>query len=177
MPTPKRARRRKAKPPRSPYEGYESAEERLMARIETCDAAKTLIIHSVKDGYMPTPPYSPSWNKGGGRKPQPLYLEDLACGLWAVECVGDKGITYGQLDRCFKDCRGVGSHNNKASAILATLVDLNLIAKVGNYSVGRRGNVYAVWHERQPKPQPTPRPTRADKPNVIKPLIEDGEPW
>ena len=167
MSTPKRACRRKAKEPRSPYEGYESAEERLLARIETCSTA-----YSINVGVWP------SWNKGGkGRKPQLLSDEDLACGLWAVECVGEKGISYGQLDRCFKDCRGVGCHNNKASAIFSTLLAMNLIAKVGNYSVGRRGNIYAVWLDGQPQPQPTPMPTRADTPNIVKPLLDDGEPW
>ena len=165
MPTPKRARRRKANPPRSPYEGYESAEERLLARIETSEVA-----YSKNGGAWP------SWNKGGkGRKPQPLSDEDLACGLWAVECVGDKGISYGQLDRCFRDCRGVGCHNNKASAIFATLLAMNIIAKVGNYSVGRRGNIYAVWLDGQP--QPNPKPPQADTPNTVKPLLDDGEPW
>lgn len=167
MSTPKRARRRKAKEPRSPYEGYESAEERLLARIEPCSPA-----YSINVGNWP------SWNKGGkGRKPQPLSDADLACGLWAVECVGEKGITYGQLDKCFKDCHGVGCHNNKASAIFATLLAMNLIAKVGNYSVGRRGNIYVVWHEGQPKPQPKPQPTRAPESVKEKPLDFDESPW
>ena len=160
MPTPKRARRRKAKPPCSAYEGYESAEERLLARIVNAPFARR------------------SWNKGGkGRKPQRLSDEDLACGLWAVECVGEKGISYGQLDRCFKDSRGVGCHLNKASAIFSTLLAMNLIAKVGNYSVGRRGNIYAVWHEGQPKPQPNPQPTRALESVKEKPLDFDESPW
>lgn len=188
MATPKRARRRKdLETDATPYEGFAEHEDRLTARIET---AATIRLLSNQSRYAPEGTYL-NWSKGGnGRKPQPLYVEDLAVGLWAVECVGSKGISYGQLARCFKVCRGVGCHYNKASAIFATLQSWGLIVKVGNYSSDVRGNVYAVVPEsvellgiRYDPPRPTPvikqskHQSRTDAPPPQPSAPADDDPW
>lgn len=51
------------------------------------------------------------------------------------------------MDFCWRACRGVGCHRAKASAVLAALLGLGLVVKVGNYSAGRRGNRYKVVGE------------------------------
>lgn len=170
MPTPKRARR-DAATDATPYEGFADHEDRLSQRVY--DA-------------WPLGAEYPTWSKGGkGRKPQPLHVEDLAVGLWAIHCVGSKGISYGQLDCCFRVCRGVGCHNNKAAAIFALLQTWGLIIKVGNYSAGARGNVYEVVPEptefmgiRHEPPPPTPRPRAKSEPAApTLPPPDDSDPW
>jgi hypothetical protein len=85
------------------------------------------------------------WCKGGkDNKVRKLSVDDLAVGYWAVMCTEGKGTSYGQLRRAFKECIGVGCHKAKAAAIFAALISFGLIVKEGNYSVGRKGNVYRV---------------------------------
>jgi hypothetical protein len=69
-------------------------------------------------------------------------LRQSPIGLFAVERVGAKGLTYGQLDRCFRTATGKSCHRAKASAILDALQTLDLIKRTGNYSTGSNGNKY-----------------------------------
>ena len=88
-----------------------------------------------------------TWAKGKADRERHLSVEDLAVGLWAIKCTNKKGLNYGQLDYAFKTCLGKGCHRTKAAAVLAALVKLRLIEKIGNYSTGRRGNVYGTVRE------------------------------
>lgn len=152
----------------TPYVGYLDYEPRISDRVV---------------GAMQTRGIDwPTWSKGGkGRKPQRLRVDDLSVGLWAVECVGSKGISYGQLNRCFLECREVGCHNNKAAAIFTTLMALGLIAKIGNYSANRRGNVYRVLRDGETPPPPPPPRTATAPPSSnaaeTPPPASDDDPW
>ena len=84
------------------------------------------------------------WRKGKTDRERTLTIQDLALGLWSVECTSDEGLNYGQLDFAFRSCIGVGCHRSKAAAVLSALQSLGLIHKTGNYSAGGRGNVYRV---------------------------------
>jgi hypothetical protein len=83
-----------------------------------------------------------TWRKSVKERVRKLSIIDLAVGLWAVWCNNGDGLNYGQLGAAFRACVGVGCHRAKAAAILARLMELRLIEKIGNYSVGGRGNVY-----------------------------------
>lgn len=94
----------------------------------------------------------PTWSKGKHDRQRPLTADDLSIGMFAVQRVGERGLSYAQLDRCFRVCRGVGCHRAKAAAILAALMSLGLIQKIGNYSTAGagfvgRGNCYRVTTE------------------------------
>jgi hypothetical protein len=84
-----------------------------------------------------------SYQKDKGRASQRLTVDDLAVGLFAVACVGRKGIAYGQLQRAFK-VAGLGWSRPKAPAIFRALLALGLVERTGNYSTGSKGNQYKV---------------------------------
>jgi hypothetical protein len=115
----------------TPYEGWADVSE-----------GQCLLVREKLAGADPGP-----WTKGGKDRIRALTVADLAVGLWAVECRDGMGMNYGQVAAAFKRCLGVGCHRAKAAAVLARLVALGLIVKVGNYSVGGRGNVYRVCRE------------------------------
>ncbi len=76
--------------------------------------------------------------KGVWRK---ITLFDLTCSYYAVQKVGEKGLSLDRLGQCFKMC-GIGWHRKKGSDCLVLLIWCRLIQKVGNYSVGKVGNKY-----------------------------------
>jgi hypothetical protein len=88
------------------------------------------------------------WVKGKSDRDRTMTITDLAIGYWAVSANERKGLSYGQLDCCFRVCCGRGCHRAKASAVLAVLQTLDLIRKVGNYRAGVRGNIYEPVPER-----------------------------
>ena len=54
------------------------------------------------------------------------------------------GLTYGQLGQAFKGLTAVGCHRAKAARLFSVLLNLGLVAKVGNHIRGYRGNVYRI---------------------------------
>jgi hypothetical protein len=116
----------------TPYEGWDDERPRLRDRIIRATTAMG------DAGALAT------WSKGKLDRARALSADDLAVALFAVERVGAKGLNYGQLDLAFRRCVGVGCHRSKATAVLAELVRLGLARRIGNYSVGARGNQYAT---------------------------------
>jgi hypothetical protein len=93
-----------------------------------------------------------------------LSIVDLAATLFAVERVGWKGLSIGQILKCYERC-GVGKSRAKAASALAALVELGLIKKTAFYSSGKHGNVYELGRQARPllrKYPPTPKPTADD---------------
>lgn len=157
MSTPKRVR--SSDDAADPLEGYAEAADALREAVASA---------------WPMGAEQPKWDKGRG--PQPLSVDDLAIGLWAVRCIGvsRNGLSYARLATCFRYCAGVGCHSNKAAAILRTLQEWKLIARIGNYSVGRRGNQYKAVAEGEPMPEP---PQRIESPTVEPPPDDMADPW
>ncbi len=118
----------------TPYEGF----------ADIAVVNRSLVQSAMKRASMTT---MPTWVKDKNRSPSPLTLDDLAVAYFAVERVGQYGITYGQLDRCFRTTTNRSCHRAKVTAVLAALVSLGMIVKVGNYSVGRKGNQYKIVRE------------------------------
>ena len=110
----------------------------------------------------------PTWRKDASRNPQPVTSRDLAIGYWAVICKSEnkknRGLNYGELNLCFEVCDGRTCHRAKAAALLAALVDLDLIRKVKNHSTANgRGAVYERLREgetNRDRPRRLPAQTR-----------------
>jgi len=146
----KRKRKRKAPDP-TPYHQWP----------ENAEAYHFLVSQKVGENL-------PTWTCRTGQTPISITLDDLAVGLWAVECTSGKGTSYGQIRCCFKVCLDKGCHDAKATAILTKLLAAGLIQKVGNYSSGRHGNVYELVRSgQQAQPfQPKPKPAPAVPPSL-----------
>lgn len=90
----------------------------------------------------------PAWSKDRRHTPQPLDPRDLAAAYWVVCCNAaseerHRGLSYARFADHFKECRpGSYCHRTQVAALLAALVELELIRKAGNYSARGRGNVY-----------------------------------
>lgn len=96
----------------------------------------------------------PTWQKDAQRNPQPLTARDLAIAFWAVKCKSDntknRGLNYGELSKCFEVCDVRKCHRAKAAALLRTLIELDLIRQVKNYSTASgQGSVYEELPEGQ----------------------------
>jgi len=92
-------------------------------------------------------PILPTWSSSRLGKPKTLSADDLAVGLWAIQCTEGKGTSYGQMRCCFRVCLDQNCHDAKAKAIFTELQRRRLIARTGNYCPGKRGNVYVVVHD------------------------------
>lgn len=159
----------------NPWEGWN--DESVASYADEIRAAAAKHGHhklkSRRDWYYE---HSPVWNKGD--RDRPLNIEDFAVTLFAVEMVGESkhGLSYNRLSECFKHCLGSACHNNKTAALIRYLLDWELIAKVGNYSSGRRGNKYARVVKGQPPP-PLVEPSYNDAPKVDPPADDMDDPW
>ncbi len=149
-----------------PYMGWADEIDRLRGDCST--------------GAVSTPPTWSKGSKGKGRPAMPptaITTTDLACILWAVECVGKSGLSLGQIDKCFRESMGVGCHRAKAIAGLRWLESNHLICITGNYSKGRHGNKYRRLLEgEQPPMRPKPLP-RSVEPKQLKPIDPLDNPW
>jgi hypothetical protein len=89
------------------------------------------------------------WYRHDARRQQePITDEDLALALYAVIRVGRRGISYGQMQSCFKRW-GISCHRAKAGRLFALLREWGMIVKTG----GHRSGVHGTKYER-PKPPP-----------------------
>jgi hypothetical protein len=70
-----------------------------------------------------------------------LSVDDLAVVLFAVDRVGKKGLSHGQLRLAFRQC-GQGWCGAKVKPCFDALLAMGLIVHVGNYSAGSHGNKY-----------------------------------
>lgn len=131
----------------------------------------------------------PTWRctRRGKERVTALTIDDLAIAYWAVECVGEKGLSYGQLDCCYKVCDGHGRSNSAKCAALAALQALGLIFKTRNYHPGKHGNVYVIVTDQNRAYLRAPTPLR-QRPEYLKkleeqrsappqPLPENDNPW
>jgi hypothetical protein len=120
----------------TPYERFEDDGGGFVRRVTEATAGAQL----------------PTYRKGKHDRARRLTADDLAVGMFAVSRVGEKGLSYAQMDFCFRIVKGVGCHNAKCRAILSALVSRGLIKKIGNYSTAGagfkgRGNQYRVEPE------------------------------
>ena len=124
----------------TPYERFADDAAAVRSHVESAIVAHVAAAgRAAHDASM-------TWSMGKNRKSLPLTIDDLAVGYFAVERVGENGLSYGQLDRCFQTAIGERCHRAKAAAILATLIRLKLIKRTRSYRVGQRGNAYRPIH-------------------------------
>lgn len=90
------------------------------------------------------------------RRPhQPISVDDLALCLFCVDTVGEWGMSYQQVQRCFNRW-DVPCHRAKVGRMKAILIELNIIEKTGGHQAGKRGTRF------QRVGRETEKPTLAD---------------
>ena len=115
---------------------YHQSDDTRAAEIETVNEALS----------KADPPIKMKWHKAKDDA-RNLTVEDLALGYYAVAISegDDRGLSYSELNRAFKENKGVGCHSNKAARILAVLQELKLIEKTASHITGKRGTVYKIF--------------------------------
>jgi hypothetical protein len=80
-------------------------------------------------------------------KPKPITTEDIAIALFAVNQVGQRGLSYGQLHSAYMVATKTKAHRAKCATVLGALVTLGLIYRIAGHSQGRHGVRYRIVRE------------------------------